>query len=52
MQSLETIERTMDRDYFMDVEVAKDFGIIDQILSRRDISTTTNGSVNSDKKVE
>jgi len=34
-QSLEAIERIMDRDFFMDVNQAKEFGIIDEILVKR-----------------
>ena len=35
-QSYETIERTLDRDYFMTAEQAKEFGIIDKVLTQRD----------------
>jgi ATP-dependent Clp protease protease subunit len=35
-QSYEVIERTLDRDYFMTAEQAKEFGIIDKVLSRRE----------------
>ena len=31
----ETIEATLDRDHFMSAEEAKDFGLIDQVLSKR-----------------
>jgi len=31
----ETIERTLDRDYFMTAADARDFGIVDQVLSDR-----------------
>jgi ATP-dependent Clp protease protease subunit len=34
-QNLETIERTLDRDYFMTSGEAKDFGLIDKVLSDR-----------------
>ena len=34
-QPYETIERTLDRDYFMSPEEAKDFGIIDNVLTNR-----------------
>ena len=34
-QNLETIERTLDRDYFMTAGEAKDFGLIDKVLSDR-----------------
>jgi ATP-dependent Clp protease protease subunit len=35
-QPYEVIERTLDRDYFMTADQAKDFGIIDKVLSSRD----------------
>jgi ATP-dependent Clp protease, protease subunit len=35
-QTFESIERTLDRDYFMSAEQAKEFGIIDKVLTRRD----------------
>jgi ATP-dependent Clp protease protease subunit len=35
-QSYETIERTLDRDYFMTAEQAQEFGIIDKVLTQRD----------------
>jgi ATP-dependent Clp protease protease subunit len=35
-QSYEMIEKTLDRDYFMTADQAKDFGIIDRVLSKRD----------------
>jgi ATP-dependent Clp protease protease subunit len=34
-QGMETIERTLDRDYFMTASEAKDFGLIDKVLSDR-----------------
>lgn len=34
-QSLETVEKAMDRDNFMTAEVAKDFGLIDQVVTHR-----------------
>lgn len=34
-QSLPEIERVMDRDFFMDVQQAKEFGVIDVILDKR-----------------
>ncbi len=34
-QDYETIERTLDRDYFMTAEDARKFGIIDKVLSDR-----------------
>ena len=35
-QSYETVERTLDRDYFMTADQAKDFGLIDKVLQTRD----------------
>ena len=34
-QTLETIERTLDRDYFMTASEAKDFGLVDKVLTDR-----------------
>ena len=34
-QDYETIERTLDRDYFMTASEAKDFGLIDKVLTDR-----------------
>jgi ATP-dependent Clp protease protease subunit len=34
-QGYETIERTLDRDYFMTATEAKDFGLVDKVLSDR-----------------
>jgi ATP-dependent Clp protease protease subunit len=34
-QPIEEIERVMDRDYFMNVEQAKEFGVIDHIMDKR-----------------
>jgi ATP-dependent Clp protease protease subunit len=35
-QSYETIEKTLDRDYFMTADQAREFGIIDRVLTRRE----------------
>ena len=35
-QNYETIERTLDRDYFMMPDQAQDFGLIDRVLSKRE----------------
>ena len=35
-QPYEVIERTLDRDHFMSSEQAKEFGLIDKVLSNRD----------------
>jgi ATP-dependent Clp protease protease subunit len=32
----ETIERTLDRDHFMTADEAKDFGIVDKVITNRD----------------
>ena len=34
-QSLEVIEKAMDRDNFMTAEAAKEFGLIDEVVSHR-----------------
>ena len=34
-QSRETIERTLDRDYFMTAEQAREFGLVDQVITSR-----------------
>ena len=36
-QPLERIERDVDRDYIMDSQQALDYGIIDRIISRREL---------------
>ena len=35
-QPLERIERDFDRDYYMSAEEAKAYGIIDEVIARRD----------------
>ena len=35
-QSLEAVETALDRDNFMTVEAAKDWGIIDKVVTNRD----------------
>ena len=46
-QSYEAIETTLDRDYFMSAEQARDFGIVDQVITTRvaleQIATDTGG---------
>jgi ATP-dependent Clp protease protease subunit len=37
-QPYEMIEKTLDRDYFMTADQARDFGLIDKVLSSRDDS--------------
>ena len=44
-QEYEKIERTLDRDFFMTADEAKDFGLIDKVLtSREDLEGTTKAS--------
>lgn len=38
-QSLETIEKAMDRDNFMPAEAAKEFGLIDEVVTHRPAPT-------------
>jgi ATP-dependent Clp protease, protease subunit len=38
-QSYETIEKTLDRDFFMSAEEAKEFGIVDEVFVRREDPT-------------
>lgn len=38
-QTLEEIEKVMDRDTFMDTQQALDFGVIDQILDKRVVTS-------------
>ena len=35
-QPIEVVERTLDRDYFMSSEEAKDFGLVDHVYERRE----------------
>jgi len=37
-QKLSVVERSMERDNFMDAKAAKDFGLIDKIIEKREIS--------------
>jgi ATP-dependent Clp protease, protease subunit len=34
-QSYETIEKTLDRDYFLSAEDARTFGIVDEVITKR-----------------
>ena len=34
-QSLKKIEDALERDYFLTAEMAKDFGIVDQVIEKR-----------------
>jgi len=42
-QPLERIERDVERDYFMNSEQAKEYGLIDQILDRRPVVSAPAG---------
>lgn len=46
-QDYETIERTLDRDHFMDAEQAKEFGLIDKVLTKRDVFDQATGASDS-----
>jgi len=35
-KNYETIEKTLDRDYFMTADQAKEFGLIDKVIQSRD----------------
>jgi ATP-dependent Clp protease protease subunit len=35
-QDYETIDKTLDRDYFLTAEEAKTFGLVDEVISKRD----------------
>jgi ATP-dependent Clp protease, protease subunit len=37
-QPYETIERTLDRDFFMTADEAKAFGLVDKVFERRDVA--------------
>ncbi len=37
-QPIEKIEKTLDRDYFMTADEAKDFGIVDHVYETRDVA--------------
>jgi len=49
-QKYETVERTLDRDYFMTAEQAKEFGLIDRVLAKR--SDVNIGSSDESKSVK
>ncbi|XP_021669557.1 ATP-dependent Clp protease proteolytic subunit 2, mitochondrial [Hevea brasiliensis] len=40
-QSIDVIQKNMDRDYFMTPEEAKDFGIIDEVIDQRPMALVT-----------
>ncbi|MBK1623706.1 MULTISPECIES: ATP-dependent Clp protease proteolytic subunit [Hyphomicrobiales] len=39
-QNYETVERTLDRDYFMTAEQAQEFGLIDRVITSRAMTET------------
>ncbi|MCB1512494.1 MAG: ATP-dependent Clp protease proteolytic subunit [Hyphomicrobiaceae bacterium] len=43
-QPYEMIERTLDRDYFMDADQAREFGLIDKVLTKRDMFDQMTGA--------
>ncbi|HHX42501.1 MAG TPA: ATP-dependent Clp protease proteolytic subunit [Chloroflexi bacterium] len=43
-QPLERIERDTDRDFFLDAERAKEYGLIDEVIPARELTTTTKES--------
>jgi ATP-dependent Clp protease protease subunit len=45
-QPLDVIERTLDRDYFLSAEQAKEFGLVDQVLTKRMPEENDPSSVN------
>lgn len=49
-QPLDKIERDVDRDYIMDAQQAMDYGMIDRVISKRELpgSAPLNGSGHSD----
>ncbi|KAK8658388.1 hypothetical protein V6N13_036595 [Hibiscus sabdariffa] len=47
-QSVDVIQKNMDRDYFMTPEEAKDFGLIDEVIDQRPLALVTD-AVSTDK---
>ncbi|KAF7144520.1 hypothetical protein RHSIM_Rhsim04G0167100 [Rhododendron simsii] len=48
-QPIEVIQKNMDRDYFMTPEEAKEFGIIDEVIDRRQLALVADAVVNDGK---
>lgn len=48
-QSVETIQKYMDRDYFMTPEEAKEFGLIDEVIDQRPLALVTDAVGNEGK---
>jgi len=51
-QDLETIEKAMDRDNFMSPEEAKDFGLIDEVVTSRPVESDDDDAKAGDDKSE
>ena len=51
-QALAEVERVMDRDTFMDVQQAKDFGVIDEIVEKRTKAEGGDEEVSSEQDKE
>lgn len=49
-QPLETVEQAMERDRFMTAEEAKDFGIIDDVVSQREVPQEADDKKADDQK--
>ncbi|PQQ14295.1 ATP-dependent Clp protease proteolytic subunit 2 mitochondrial [Prunus yedoensis var. nudiflora] len=49
-QSVEIIQKNMDRDYFMTPEEAKEFGIIDEVMDERPTALVTDAVGNEGKE--
>lgn len=47
-QEYEKIEVTLDRDYFMSAEQAKEFGIVDDVISKRSVPDEAGGKSGKD----
>ncbi|XVF66992.1 hypothetical protein PTKIN_Ptkin10aG0084400 [Pterospermum kingtungense] len=48
-QSIDVIEKNMDRDYFMTPEEAKEFGLIDVVIDQRPLALVTDAVANETK---
>jgi ATP-dependent Clp protease protease subunit len=46
-QKIEAIERALDRDYFLTAEQAKDFGLIDEVVTHRPVPEDDKGAKKS-----
>lgn len=45
-QSLEVIQKNMDRDYFMTPEEAREFGLVDEVINQRPMALVTDAVAN------